>query len=347
MTHSSTWWFKDSGSFACISALPRLPLQSLVRLEGWENVVHRRHVCLLSSLARKQPAISFRWWALAPRPLINEQGTGSWGLGLGSGFPTALRYAGSMNCSCSLGVSLMSLWGPSVGSGPGWWHPTPVLLPGKSHGWRSLVGCSPWGRWGSDLTERLHFHALGKEMATHSSVLAWRIPGTGEPGGLPSMGSQSRTRLKWLSKEARWPEWSESGGWWELRTEIMGWGAVADYRVIQATVGSCEHTRAPGSSGSGGPWSQCSSQLPLAAVWRTDCRGGGSRGLGGACVLVQAWCLGWGWEVVESIYFEGTDNRTSRWASCGVWKRKAARPWPSTPEGTGRMETEEWQRGLL
>ena len=38
------------------------------------------------------------------------------------------------------------------------WHPTPVLLPGKSHGWRSLEGCSPWGRWGSDTTEGLHFH---------------------------------------------------------------------------------------------------------------------------------------------------------------------------------------------
>ena len=37
------------------------------------------------------------------------------------------------------------------------WHPTPVLLPGKSHGRRSLEGCSPWGRWGSDKTERLHF----------------------------------------------------------------------------------------------------------------------------------------------------------------------------------------------
>ena len=45
----------------------------------------------------------------------------------------------------------------------------------------------------SDMTERLHFHfslrALEKEMATHSSVLAWRIPGMGEPRGLPSMGS--------------------------------------------------------------------------------------------------------------------------------------------------------------
>ena len=38
------------------------------------------------------------------------------------------------------------------------WHPTPVLLPGKSHGWRSLVGCSPWGHKESDTTERLPFH---------------------------------------------------------------------------------------------------------------------------------------------------------------------------------------------
>ena len=43
----------------------------------------------------------------------------------------------------------------------------------------------------SDFTFTFHFHALEKEMATHSSVLAWRIPGTGEPSGLPSMGSHS------------------------------------------------------------------------------------------------------------------------------------------------------------
>ena len=64
---------------------------------------------------------------------------------------------------------------------------TPVLLPGNSHGRRSLVGCSPWGREESDTSKRLHFHALEKEMATLSSVLAWRIPRTGEPGGLLSM----------------------------------------------------------------------------------------------------------------------------------------------------------------
>ena len=46
-----------------------------------------------------------------------------------------------------------------------------------------------------DFTFTFHFHALEKEMATHSSALAWRIPGMGEPGGLPSMGSH-RVRLK-------------------------------------------------------------------------------------------------------------------------------------------------------
>ena len=69
------------------------------------------------------------------------------------------------------------------------WQPTPLFLPGEFQGWGSLVGCRLWGRIESDMTERLHFHALEKEMATHSSVLAWRIPGMGEPGGLPSMGS--------------------------------------------------------------------------------------------------------------------------------------------------------------
>ena len=73
------------------------------------------------------------------------------------------------------------------------WHPTPVLLPGKYHGRRILVGYSPWVAESqaqlSDFTFTFHFHALEKEMATHSSVLAWRIPGTGEPGEQLSVGS--------------------------------------------------------------------------------------------------------------------------------------------------------------
>ena len=78
-----------------------------------------------------------------------------------------------------------------MGWGRRQWHPTPVLLPGKSHGRRSLVGCRVTKSRTrlSDFTFTSHFLALEEEMATHSSVLAWRIPGTGEPGELLSMGS--------------------------------------------------------------------------------------------------------------------------------------------------------------
>ena len=61
--------------------------------------------------------------------------------------------------------------------GGAWWAAT--------HG----VAKSPAGL--SDFTFSFHFHALEKEMATHSGILTWRIPGTGEPGGLPSMESHS------------------------------------------------------------------------------------------------------------------------------------------------------------
>ena len=62
------------------------------------------------------------------------------------------------------------------------WHPTPGAW------WAAVHGVAGSRTWLSDFTSNFHFHALEKEMATHSSVLAWRILGTGEPGGLPSMG---------------------------------------------------------------------------------------------------------------------------------------------------------------
>ena len=62
-------------------------------------------------------------------------------------------------------------------------------------GYSPLVARS-WTRL-SDFTFTFHFHALEKEMEIHSSVLAWRIPGTGEPHGLPSLGSH-----KWDTTEA-------------------------------------------------------------------------------------------------------------------------------------------------
>ena len=55
--------------------------------------------------------------------------------------------------------------------------------------WAAVHEVAKSGTRLSDFTFTFHFHALEKEMETHSSVLAWRIPGTGEPGGLPSMGS--------------------------------------------------------------------------------------------------------------------------------------------------------------
>ena len=55
--------------------------------------------------------------------------------------------------------------------------------------WAAVHGVTKSQARLSDFTFTFHFHALEKEMATHSSILAWRIPGTEEPGGLPSMGS--------------------------------------------------------------------------------------------------------------------------------------------------------------
>ena len=73
------------------------------------------------------------------------------------------------------------------------WHPTPVLLPGKSHGRRSLVGCSPWGRKESDTIERLHFHfslsCIGEGNGNPLQCSCLGNPRDGGAWWLPSMGS--------------------------------------------------------------------------------------------------------------------------------------------------------------
>ena len=83
------------------------------------------------------------------------------------------------------------------------WHPTPVFLPRESHGfwWAVVHGVEKTRTRLSNFTFTFHFPALEKEMATHSSVLAWRIPGTGEPGGLPSKGSH-RVGHDWIDLAA-------------------------------------------------------------------------------------------------------------------------------------------------
>ena len=99
-----------------------------------------------------------------------------------------------------------------------WWHPTPILLPGKSHGQRSLVGCSPWGCEESDTTEQLHFHfslnVLEKEMATHSpgKCSCLENPRDGGAWWAAIYGvAQSRTRLKRLSRSKLWKILKEMG----------------------------------------------------------------------------------------------------------------------------------------
>ena len=84
------------------------------------------------------------------------------------------------------------------------WHPTPVLLPGKSHGRRSLVGCSPWGHEESDTTERLHFHlslsCIGEGNGNPLQCSCLENPRDRGAWWAAIYGvTQSRTGLMWLS----------------------------------------------------------------------------------------------------------------------------------------------------
>ena len=87
------------------------------------------------------------------------------------------------------------------------WHPTPVLLPGKSHGWRSLVGCSPWGLEELDTTERLPFHfSLSCTGERNGNPLQCSCLENPRDGGVwraaVSGVAQSRTRLKRFSSSS-------------------------------------------------------------------------------------------------------------------------------------------------
>ena len=117
----------------------------------------------------------------------------------------------------------------------------------------------------SDFTFPFHFHALEKEMATHSSVLAWRIPGTAEPGGLPSTGSQ-RVGHDWSDFSRSSSMESRKRYWWtylqdnrdaDVENRLVGtagegeggtnWESSADIFILppakQRLVGSCLTTQ--------------------------------------------------------------------------------------------------------
>ena len=103
------------------------------------------------------------------------------------------------------------------------WHPTPVLLPGKSHEWRSLVGCSPWDREESDTTERLYFHfslsCIGEGNGNPLQCSCLENPRDGGACWAAVYGvAQSRTRLKRFSSSCS----SSSSSTWPSPTQLNG-----------------------------------------------------------------------------------------------------------------------------
>ena len=114
------------------------------------------------------------------------------------------KYLNTSSFNTSLNLTFTQYYIGVIGEGDG----TPLQYsclanPMDGGAWQAAVhGVAKSRTRLNDFPFTFHFHALEKEMATHSSVLAWRIPGMGEPGGLPSMGSQSRTRLKRLSSSS-------------------------------------------------------------------------------------------------------------------------------------------------
>ena len=118
----------------------------------------------------------------------------------------------------------LGLWSPREKIGEGNGNPLRYSCLGNPMDggacWATVHGVKKSQTWLSDFTFTFHFHALEKEMATHSSVLAWRIPGTGEPGGLRSMG---------------------------LHRVGHGWSDAAAAAVAGTTFSSslCDHSRGP------------------------------------------------------------------------------------------------------
>ena len=117
--------------------------------------------------------------------------------------------------------------------------------------WAPVHGVAKIWTWLSDFPVTFPFHALEKEMATHSSVLAWGIPGTGEPGGLPSMGSHrvghdwrlssSSSRELWhccckARTRGRWEKWKAGRIRFPVRMKLFEDGVPEETRWKERTV---------------------------------------------------------------------------------------------------------------
>ena len=150
------------------------------------------------------------------------------------------------------------------------WHPTPVLLPGQSHGLRSLVGCSPWGRYESDTTERLHFHfsfsCIGEGNGNPLQCSCLENPRTGEPGGLPSMGSHRVGH-----------DWSDLAAAAAAAGALLGFPGGSDSKESTCNVGDLTWIPGLGRSlggGHGNPLQYSCLENPMdRGAWRTTVHG--------------------------------------------------------------------------
>ena len=145
---------------------------------------------------------TFHFHALEKAMAIHSSGL-AWripGMGEPGGLPSMGSHGVGHNWSDLAAAAAVTQWRRQC-------HPTPVLLPGKSRGWRSLEGCSSWGRWGSDTTEQLHFHILlsciGEGNGNPLQCSCLENPTDGGSWWASVYGiSQSRTRLKWCSSSS-------------------------------------------------------------------------------------------------------------------------------------------------
>ena len=117
------------------------------------------------------------------------------------------------------------------------WQPIPVLLPGKSHGWRSLEGCSPWGRWGSDTTERFHFHfSLSRIEEGNGNPLQCSCLENPRDGGAWWAAvygvAQSRTRLKRLSSSSSMKGYNSRTLRWKRCLDQGVWEGVRSFQAL-------------------------------------------------------------------------------------------------------------------
>ena len=121
------------------------------------------------------------------------------------------------------------------------WDPTPVLSPGQSHGWRSLAGCSPWGRQESDTTERLHFHfslsCIGEGNGSPLQCSCLENPRDGGAWWAAVCGvAQSRTRLKRLSGSSELtPDSQEHGSYFRCCSVVPEIEIPTPWLPLQST----------------------------------------------------------------------------------------------------------------